>query len=158
MSCLVANMSSHSLWWRRRASDVESGRLIEQRCSQRSGGRVLSRRRAATFLPRIELNSPDRGARSRRQNPRDHAVSISSVDMRAISNPSVSALKMPDQRLFSFGSATKSAISATSSRSSALSSLVVLRDVAEHSAHGALLRCLVSTASAWGRERESLRL
>ena len=37
---------------------------------------------------------------------------LSSLAIGAISNPSVSALKMPDQRLFRSGTATKSAISA----------------------------------------------
>ena len=37
---------------------------------------------------------------------------LTSIAIGAISNPSVSALKMPDQRLFRSGTATKSAISA----------------------------------------------
>ena len=71
---------------------------------------------------------------------------LTSIAIGAISNPSVSALKMPDQRLFRSDTATKSAISAMFSMWLALSNPAVLRDSAERSAHcellGAWLRLL----------------
>ena len=89
---------------------------------------------------RIDLIETDAaGVRTRRIT----RFQLTSIAIGAITNPSVTALKMPDQRVFFSASATEFVISAMVSMWSALSSLAVLRDAAERSAHCAVLRCLV---------------